>query len=94
MIGRWLATHPRILILDEPTRGVDVGAKAEIYEIMNGLTKQGVSIIMISSELPEIINMSDRVYVMHDGRIAGCIDWHNLSQEAIMQLATEETVGG
>ena len=93
MIGRWLATHPKLLILDEPTRGVDVGAKAEIYEIMNELTKQGVSIIMISSELPEIINMSDRVYVMYDGRITGCIGWQDLSQEAIMKLATEETAG-
>ena len=93
MIGRWLATKPRILILDEPTRDVDVGAKAEIYDIMNELTKQGVSIIMISSELPEIINMSDRVYVMYDGRITGCINWQDLSQEAIMKLATEETAG-
>ena len=90
MIGRWLATNPKLLILDEPTRGVDVGAKAEIYEIMNELTKQGVSIIMISSELPEIINMSDRVYVMHDGRVTGCIGYTDLSQEAIMKLATEE----
>ncbi len=94
MIGRWLATNPKLLILDEPTRGVDVGAKAEIYEIMNELTKQGMSIIMISSELPEIINMSDRVYVMYDGRITGCIDYKNLSQEAIMKLATDETAGG
>ncbi len=91
MIGRWLATKPKILILDEPTRGVDVGAKAEIYEIMNDLTKQGVSIIMISSELPEIINMADRVYVMCDGRVTGCIDYENVSQEAIMHLATVET---
>ena len=75
MIGRWLATKPKVLILDEPTRGVDVGAKAEIYEIMNELTKQGVAIIMVSSELPEIINMADRVYVMYDGRITGCIDY-------------------
>ncbi len=94
MIGRWLATKPNILILDEPTRGVDVGAKAEIYEIMNDLTKQGVSIIMISSELPEIINMADRIYVMYDGRITGCIDYENVSQEAIMKLATLETAGG
>ncbi len=94
MIGRWLATNPKILILDEPTRGVDVGAKVEIYGIMNELTKNGVSIIMISSELPEIINMSDRVYVMYDGKITGCIDWHNLSQEAIMSLATEESKAG
>ena len=95
MIGRWLATSPKILILDEPTRGVDVGAKAEIYEIMNELTKQGVSIIMISSELPEIINMSDRVYVMYDGRVTGCISYdEELSQEAIMKLATQESAGG
>ena len=90
MIGRWLATEPKVLIMDEPTRGVDVGAKAEIYEIMNELTKQGVSIIMISSELPEIINMADRVYVMYDGRITGCIDYEDVSQEAIMKLATLE----
>ena len=95
MIGRWLATMPKILILDEPTRGVDVGAKAEIYEIMNELTKQGVSIIMISSELPEIINMSDRVYVMYEGKMTGCISYdEGLSQEAIMKLATLESVGG
>ena len=94
MIGRWLATKPKLLILDEPTRGVDVGAKAEIYEIMNELTKQGMSIIMISSELPEIINMADRVYVMSEGTITGCIDYENVSQEAIMKLATLETAGG
>ncbi len=87
LIGRWLATDPQILILDEPTRGIDVGAKAEIYAIMNNLLKQGVSIIMISSEMPEIINMSDRVYVMAEGKIAGCIDHEEISQEAIMKLA-------
>ncbi len=87
MIGRWLATNPEILILDEPTRGVDVGAKSEIYAIMNQLAKEGMSIIMISSELPEIINMSDRVYVMAEGRVAGCLDHTEVTQEAIMQLA-------
>ena len=87
LIGRWLATNPQILILDEPTRGIDVGAKAEIYAIMNSLIKQGVSIIMISSEMPEIINMSDRVYVMAEGTIKGCIDHEEISQEAIMKLA-------
>ena len=71
VIGRWLATRPKILILDEPTRGVDVGAKAEIYSIMNDLVQQGVAIIMISSELPEVINMSDRVIVMSNGHITG-----------------------
>jgi len=87
MIGRWLAANPRLLILDEPTRGVDVGAKSEIYAIMNQLVKEGISIIMISSELPEIINMSDRVYVMNDGRITGCLNHNEVSQEAIMKLA-------
>ncbi len=90
MIGRWLATNPSILILDEPTRGVDVGAKAEIYTIMNYLAKQGLSIIMISSELPEIINMSDRVYVMANGKVSGCLNHDEVSQEKIMSLAAEE----
>lgn len=90
MIGRWLATNPSILILDEPTRGVDVGAKAEIYTIMNYLVKQGLSIIMISSELPEIINMSDRVYVMANGKVSGCLNHDEVSQEKIMSLAAEE----
>lgn len=89
MIGRWLATNPEILILDEPTRGVDIGAKAEIYAIMNELVKQGMSIIMISSELPEIINMSDRIYVMNEGRITGCLDHDAVTQESIMALAAK-----
>ena len=89
MIGRWLATNPEILILDEPTRGVDVGAKAEIYAIMNELVKQGMSIIMISSELPEIINMSDRIYVMNEGRVTGCLDHESVTQESIMTLAAK-----
>ena len=90
MIGRWLATAPKILILDEPTRGVDVGAKSEIYGIMNELVKKGVSIIMISSELPEILNMSDRVYVMCDGRITGCFSHEEcVTQEQIMKLAAK-----
>ncbi len=89
MIGRWLATNPEILILDEPTRGVDVGAKAEIYAIMNELVKQGMSIIMISSELPEIINMSDRVYVMNEGHVTGCLHHEEATQENIMTLAAK-----
>ena len=87
LIGRWLATDADILILDEPTRGVDVGAKAEIYSIMNDLAKKGMSIIMISSEMPEIINMSDRVYIMNDGHVTGCLDHTEVTQEKIMQLA-------
>lgn len=89
LIGRWLATRPKILILDEPTRGVDVGAKSEIYSIMNELVKQGVSIIMISSELPEIIGMSDRVYVMAHGKMKGCLSHEEATQENIMHLAAE-----
>ncbi|MDR0760065.1 MAG: sugar ABC transporter ATP-binding protein [Treponema sp.] len=92
VIGRWLATKPGILIMDEPTKGVDVGAKAEIYAIMNGLAGQGVSIIMISSELPEVINMADRVMVMSAGRITACLPREKLSQEEIMKHATQFTV--
>lgn len=89
LIGRWLATHPKVLILDEPTRGVDVGAKSEIYMIMNELVKQGVSIIMISSELPEIIGMSDRIYIMAHGKMKGCLSHEEATQENIMRLAAE-----
>ena len=92
VISRWLATGPKILILDEPTKGVDVGAKAEIYAIMNDLAKQGVAIIMISSELPEVINMSDRVIVMSNGHITTCLPREELSQEKIMKYATQFVV--
>lgn len=88
LFSRWLATKPKVLILDEPTRGVDVGAKAEIYAIMNRLVNEGVSIIMISSELPEVINMSDRVAVMYKGRIQTILQRDYLSQETIMHYAT------
>jgi len=89
MISRWLATSPKILILDEPTRGVDVGAKSEIYAIMNRLVKTGMSIIMISSEMPEIINMSDRIYVMCGGKVTGCLGHEEVTQESIMKLAAK-----
>jgi ribose transport system ATP-binding protein len=88
VIGKWLGINPKILILDEPTRGVDVGAKKEIYQLINDLTKQGVSIIMVSSELPEILGMSDRVLVIHEGKLSGVLNKSNASQEKIMQLAT------
>ena len=89
MIGRWLATNPKVLILDEPTRGIDVGAKSEIYAIMNRLAKEGMAIIMVSSELPEIINMSDRIYVMCDGTLRGSFDHAEATQEKIMKLAAK-----
>jgi ABC-type sugar transport system ATPase subunit len=88
LISRWLATKPKVLILDEPTRGVDVGAKAEIYSIMNKLVKDGVSIIMVSSDLPEVINMSDRVAVMCKGEIKAILNKEQFSQETIMHYAT------
>jgi putative multiple sugar transport system ATP-binding protein len=86
-LAKWLFAKPQVLILDEPTRGIDVGAKYEIYTIMNTLVKQGMSIIMISSELPEILGMSDRVYVVSGGKITGELPIEQASQEAIMQLA-------
>ncbi|WP_159867725.1 MULTISPECIES: sugar ABC transporter ATP-binding protein [unclassified Raoultella] len=88
LISRWVAIGPRILILDEPTRGVDVGAKSEIYRIMNQMARQGVAILMISSELPEVVGMSDRVYVMREGAIVGELQADEIGQESIMTLAT------
>jgi ABC-type multidrug transport system ATPase subunit len=87
-VAKWLFVTPEILILDEPTRGIDVGAKYEIYTIMNRLIEQGMSIIMISSELPEVLGMSDRIYIVSGGRISGELSIEDASQEKIMQLAT------
>jgi putative multiple sugar transport system ATP-binding protein len=87
-VGKWLFVKPEILILDEPTRGIDVGAKYEIYTIMNKLVDQGMSIIMISSELPEILGMSDKVYIVSGGRITGELPIEEATQEIIMSLAT------
>lgn len=87
-LGKWLFVKPNILILDEPTRGIDVGAKYEIYTLMNQLVKQGMSIIMISSELPEVLGMSDRVYVVSSGKITGELPIEEATQERIMLLAT------
>lgn len=86
-IAKWLFSHPKVLILDEPTRGIDVGAKYEIYSIMNDLVKQGMSIIMISSELPEVLGMSDRLYVMSEGRITGQLDIEDATEEKVMKMA-------
>lgn len=85
VVGKWLAASKDILILDEPTRGIDVGAKAEIYALMEELTEQGKSIIMVSSELPEVINMSDRIYIMRDGEIRKTFeDSSQFDQEEIL----------
>jgi len=93
LIARWLLREPRIFVISEPTRGIDVGAKAEIYRIMREVTAAGKSIIMISSELPEVIGMSDRILVMRSGRLAGLIDQHDgrATEEQIMSLAVGHT---
>jgi ABC-type sugar transport system ATPase subunit len=88
VIAKWLALRPKILIMDEPTRGIDIGAKAEVHSFMHQLAADGVAILMISSELPEILNMSDRILVMRQGRIAGEVARHDATQETIMALAT------
>ena len=89
-LGKWLFVKPDVLILDEPTRGIDVGAKFEIYTIMNRLVQQGMSIIMISSELLEILGMSDRIYVVSTGRITGELPIEEATEEKIMTLATTD----
>ena len=89
IIGRWLANDPDILILDEPTRGIDVGAKYEIYTIIAELAQQGKAVVMISSEMPELIGMSDRIMVMCEGRVSGFVDGKTTNQEEIMALATK-----
>lgn len=89
ILARWLATNPDILILDEPTRGIDVGAKFEIYEIINRLAKQGKSIIVISSEMSEILGLSDRIMVMCEGKISGFLSKEEATQEKVMDLATK-----
>nr|WP_245984575.1 ATP-binding cassette domain-containing protein [Biomaibacter acetigenes] len=88
VLAKWLMSTPKVLILDEPTRGIDVGAKYEIYNIMNELIDRGVCIIMISSELPEILGMSDRILVIHEGSISGEFLYKDADQEKIMLLAT------
>jgi len=89
VLAKWLSTHPRILILDEPTRGIDVGTKAAVHSLMSELAAQGIAILMISSELPEILGMSDRILVMHDGQVTGLFNRSEATQEKIMLAATQ-----
>ncbi|MEG2882283.1 MAG: ATP-binding cassette domain-containing protein [Christensenella sp.] len=91
ILARWLQTKPEILILDEPTHGIDVGAKAEIYGIIRDLAKEGITILLISSELPELLMLSDRIVVMSMGRISGIIEPHDYSEENVMMYATGQT---
>jgi rhamnose transport system ATP-binding protein len=88
VVGKWLAARPRVLIMDEPTRGIDVGAKAEMHRLMDGLASEGLAILLISSELPELLGMCDRVVVMHRGRLAGVLSRQEATQERVMALAT------
>lgn len=91
VVAKWLAMNPKVLIMDEPTRGIDVGAKAEIYAIMNSLAQEGVGIIMISSELPEILAMSDRILTMSEGRVTGILERSEATQEKIMALVSSHS---
>ncbi|MFT4150591.1 MAG: sugar ABC transporter ATP-binding protein [Paracoccaceae bacterium] len=94
VLSKWLFTDPQVLILDEPTRGIDVGAKFEIYNIMNDLAAQGRGVVMISSEMPELLGMCDRIYVMNEGRIAGELTKAEASQERIMELILKDGMKG
>ena len=91
-LGKWLTMQPQVMILDEPTRGIDVGAKAEIYQLMRSLAAQGTVILMISSDMEEILHVSDRVAVMHEGKISGVLERPDCTEENIMQLAVGKNI--
>ncbi len=93
VLSKWLMTQPDILFLDEPTRGIDVGAKYEIYTIIEEMAANGKSVCLISSELPEILGMCDRIYTMNEGRITGEVSREEADQEVLMKLMTKEEVG-
>ncbi len=89
IVGRWLLTNPDVLLMDEPTRGIDVGAKAEIYQLIINLASEGKGVIVVSSEMPELLGICDRIMVMSGGRLAGILDAQDADQEKIMRLAAE-----
>ncbi len=91
MLARWLALAPKILILDEPTHGIDVGAKSEVYELIRRLARSGIAIALISSELPEVIAMADRAVVMHEGRVTAILERDQIDEHRIMAYATGTT---
>jgi len=92
VIGKWLAMNPRLLLLDEPTRGIDVGAKREIYKLIDSLAREGMAILFVSSEMEEVLSLSDRVLVMHAGVITGELPKSEIPEEAVMRLATNTAV--
>jgi rhamnose transport system ATP-binding protein len=88
VLAKWLATEPKLLILDEPTRGIDVGTKAEVHRLMSELAGRGLAVLMISSELPEVLGMADRVLVMHEGRLTGELSRDEADEESVIRAAT------
>jgi len=90
-LSKWLGFSPEVIIFDEPTRGIDIGAKTEIYSIMGELAARGAAIVMISSELPELISVADRILVMQEGRMKGIVSKKEMTQEHVMSLATQKT---
>jgi len=94
VLAKWLAMQPKVIIFDEPTRGIDIGAKAEVHRLMGELAKNGLAIIMISSELPEILGMSDRIAVMHGGNVVGELTRAQATQEKVLEMALGHTVSG
>ena len=90
IIARWLASEPELVIFDEPTRGIDVGAKSEIYTLVNSLVEDGKSVLMISSEMEEVMGMSDRIIVLCDGKVSGSLDRKDFNQETIMNFASQK----
>ncbi len=92
VLGKWLAMSPKVMIFDEPTRGIDIGAKAEIYRLMRALADAGVAVLMISSDMEEVIGVSDRIAVMHEGQIAGILDEDDFSEENVLLLAVGKSV--
>ena len=92
MLGRWLARRPKVLILDEPTRGIDVGAKAEIYRLIAELAEEGIALLVISSEMPELLGLADRILVMAGGRLVAELDREAANEERILSLAMAENL--
>ena len=93
LLAKWLATEPRILIVDEPTRGVDVGARAEIYRILRALKADGLALLVVSSDLPEVLTLADRIVVMADGRTIGELPGDGATEEDVLRLATNLSAG-
>jgi ribose transport system ATP-binding protein len=94
VLAKWLAMEPKTLLFDEPTRGVDVGAKAEIYDLIRGLAANGVAVLLISSDMEEVLGVSDRIAVMHEGKITGILGRSDFSEENVMRLAVGDALSG